>query len=1624
MPPKKRKPTPTVVGTVSTRSTRRESVVKIAIQNASPIKAPDKQSDLSPDNTSEEPSPEPAVARPEIMEILKDWSDDDDTNENMEIYRPQQETTDQQSLIDILEGRQPEPAPKEAAKSFPMSEHFKKSWSRRNLAENPVVNADSPKSDEPNIIEECVVDDDSFIIILPEEQAAAAKNDHQQEGCNSLSESFESFSISLESSREGDSKSVLSEDTSSQSMITVESDHNDVPTSENSLNHQNCDSTSEPTMHSGAFRRQLGESSVEKTLCKQITDTMKICEETNSPRRSEESAKCSSSSSKNQSGDSDVEIISPQLSPSIVKTKIIYKKTKQQQAKSPIAKIEVDHERTEDSQGKKGELLASEVVSKSATAVTKKSLKGQKTKTSSSKSLDAIRVDIDACIDAVIRKFTSEVDSDKGKPIASKGKVKKGKNGKGKKDEKSGELSEEVRRRSDRIKTFPMVKKKSHGLVKSKSEPNLPLEVENSDSNDNDKQPHDSPPHLSKPEKSKPKAKSTENLQLSSVSLPSLSPELPKPTDIKAAKSGQDEIEERLKSFQHLKENQYKTDRQVSKEAKDMVCDCYLAEEDIKNDEYGCGDDCLNKLLMIECGELCQVGDRCTNKRFQKSVFAPVEVFKTDKKGLGLRAAANIAYGEFILEYVGEVLNADEFDKRAEVYSKDKNIHFYFMSLRADAVIDATMRGNISRFINHSCDPNAETQKWTVNGELRIGFFSTRTILAGEEITFDYRFERYGKEAQKCYCEAPTCRGWLGDRPDESEDEDEEDEDEATEVAAEPAKPPAEESAVVAKEQLESTSLQSDIPTPMDTAEVASVSADQIQTEPSITPERLESPKKAGKKKLRKEVLFEDFDQLNDDIEMLVTTGLKNQAHTLKLSRLMVRSKDQEQRKKLLRVLRRGELPCRRLFLDYHGLRLMHGYMIDAQQLKSGDGKVIYTPLDIIQTKLELLQTLAVLPIQSKTILIESKVLPAVEKWAKNEDIVEEGDVKKSPNDTDREMDDPLAKEKIDETKFLATKLLEEWINLKESFRIPKKQRIEQMKEHEKEANRKFMESSYAQEKESSRKNDQRHRTWSRYKSEREGSKKSRFDDKDRPSAEFLKISKHERRKLFALQMELKEEERRLKQRELWRQHEMNCMMIGADPRFTAPFDPTKGFQYIWNPAVGQWQALPVPAVQNQGMYGSPAPAQGYNVPPHKQPLLGPYSNPLMNIPGLPGSQQYPALAPMVSGLPTQGVAHPGAAMPGSVHSLPGISQPPLQVMPLYQEVKPEDPSQVKFAGPIPPPAKLPPKWKCAKDKYGRPYYYHVKLRKSQWEPPLFPEPTLEDSSESSTSETSSSSESSSDYGTDEEVDDSKMLMDVRRELERTLKAPLKSPLPEHLKQEEQVSVTPSPEVKADSENDETEPSAQVKEESKDEPMSSIDIRLKEQFNLDNAEPSKKKRRVGLCQEIIISPRTKEDRQQFKEDVKRYKATKEKLKRQKEQMVQQAKKKLKIEPADEKPKKVREKRSSKTRTKETTEWNDENARKIKENFRSNMANTVVSVLNAYRKPDCKEARITNTEDFKHLARKLTHFVMLKEIKHLLSIDELVCTDNVKAKAREYIRKYMSKFGEVYQKRHDEPDFKD
>lgn len=111
-------------------------------------------------------------------------------------------------------------------------------------------------------------------------------------------------------------------------------------------------------------------------------------------------------------------------------------------------------------------------------------------------------------------------------------------------------------------------------------------------------------------------------------------------------------------------------------------------------------------------------------------------LIKTEKKGFGLAARDHIPAGTFIIEYIGEVLNTKQFEKRDDDY--------YFMALPDGHVIDASNKGNLSRFINHSCDPNSESQKWSVNGESRIGIFSTKDIAKDEEITYNYHLNLDG----------------------------------------------------------------------------------------------------------------------------------------------------------------------------------------------------------------------------------------------------------------------------------------------------------------------------------------------------------------------------------------------------------------------------------------------------------------------------------------------------------------------------------------------------------------------------------------------------------------------------------------------------------------------------------------------------------------------------------------------------------------------------------------------------------------------------------------------------------------------------------------------------------------
>lgn len=139
-----------------------------------------------------------------------------------------------------------------------------------------------------------------------------------------------------------------------------------------------------------------------------------------------------------------------------------------------------------------------------------------------------------------------------------------------------------------------------------------------------------------------------------------------------------------------------------------------------------------------------------------------MSVIKTEKKGYGLRADTDLNAHDFIFEYIGDVINETNFRRRMVSYDEEGIKHFYFMSLGKDIFVDATKRGNLGRFCNHSCNPNCYVDKWVVGDKLRMGIFTERSVKAGEELVFNYNVDRYGADPQPCYCGEPNCTGYLG----------------------------------------------------------------------------------------------------------------------------------------------------------------------------------------------------------------------------------------------------------------------------------------------------------------------------------------------------------------------------------------------------------------------------------------------------------------------------------------------------------------------------------------------------------------------------------------------------------------------------------------------------------------------------------------------------------------------------------------------------------------------------------------------------------------------------------------------------------------------------------------------
>ena len=197
-----------------------------------------------------------------------------------------------------------------------------------------------------------------------------------------------------------------------------------------------------------------------------------------------------------------------------------------------------------------------------------------------------------------------------------------------------------------------------------------------------------------------------------------------------------------------------------------QVCQCRRDEAAQGTDEYCCGAGCINRKSHILCDpRQCPCRGNCMNRPFNLRQAPGTEVKLTDNRhastpatacshvalagcsipacslrashcsmwqlvqrvclirpfmrnlhmacrGYGLFSAEDIPVGAFVVEYTGEVVTEAQRLARMAAARQRGAVHFYIMELQKALYIDAEQFGSRARFMNSSCLPNCETQKW------------------------------------------------------------------------------------------------------------------------------------------------------------------------------------------------------------------------------------------------------------------------------------------------------------------------------------------------------------------------------------------------------------------------------------------------------------------------------------------------------------------------------------------------------------------------------------------------------------------------------------------------------------------------------------------------------------------------------------------------------------------------------------------------------------------------------------------------------------------------------------------------------------------------------------------------
>ncbi len=146
-----------------------------------------------------------------------------------------------------------------------------------------------------------------------------------------------------------------------------------------------------------------------------------------------------------------------------------------------------------------------------------------------------------------------------------------------------------------------------------------------------------------------------------------------------------------------------------------------------------------------------------------KKTTSPYVVVKESSiHSKGVFAKKEIPEGIRIIEYIGDRITKAESNRRADIpLEKNKKnadhgaVYIFQLNKRYD--IDGYVAWNTARLINHSCDPNCETD--IIRGKIWI--IALRDIKKGEELSYNYGYDFDSYEDHKCLCRTKKCTGYI-----------------------------------------------------------------------------------------------------------------------------------------------------------------------------------------------------------------------------------------------------------------------------------------------------------------------------------------------------------------------------------------------------------------------------------------------------------------------------------------------------------------------------------------------------------------------------------------------------------------------------------------------------------------------------------------------------------------------------------------------------------------------------------------------------------------------------------------------------------------------------------------------